>query len=296
VEGGGGRASTAILDEKLRTQGHTQTLRLPQPPGRADPGKSLRRKKTILIPKIIHYVWLGPKPLDALGQACLASWRRHLPGWEIRRWDESNSPVGHPFVQNMIKRGRFAFASDYVRLHALVGQGGLYMDTDCELLRDPSPLFHAKFLHLGFHSLQNRVAKSSIGTHWIASAPDNRHLRALQGQYEGLEIAVMNNTLFTRTLLPFFEDQRISGDKSFAYLEAEGIRLYHPDLINPTRDGKPRPAAQSVVLHHAVANWGGPADPLPWWRKLYDLRLDRKLLRPVEAVVRKIRNPSRRAP
>ena len=199
-------------------------------------------------------------------------------------------------MQNMIKRGRFAFASDYIRLHALVGQGGLYMDTDCELLRDPSPLFHAEYLHLGFHSLQNRVAKSSIGTHFLASAPSNRHLRALLEQYEGLETAVMNNTFFTEALLPFFEDQRIIEAKPFEYLEAEGIRLYHPDLLNPTRDGKPSPAAQSVVLHHAVANWGGPADPLPWRQRLYVLRLDRKLLRPIEAFVKKFRNPCGRTP
>ena len=63
-----------------------------------------------MIPKIIHYVWLGGKPLSPLGMRCLASWRKHLPGWEIRRWDETNSPMNHPFVAKMMKEGKFAFA------------------------------------------------------------------------------------------------------------------------------------------------------------------------------------------
>lgn len=197
--------------------------------------------------------------------------------------------MGHPYVKRMIDRGRPAFASDYIRLEALIRFGGLYMDTDCELLRDPSPWLSGSHLSLGFHSVQNRLQKSSIATHWIAAAPGNPHLLDLQRQYDGLKFAVMNNTLFTRSLLPLFPDRETSGKDAFEYLEAEGIRIYHAELINPTLEGRPRASDRSVVLHHAVANWGGPADPLPWWQKLYDFRLDRKILRPMEAWIRKVR-------
>jgi len=164
------------------------------------------------------------------------------------------------------------------------------MDTDCELLRDPSPWLTGDDLILGFHSLQNRLRKSSIATHWIAAAPGNPFLRDLQRQYDTLKSAVMNNTLFTRSLLPLFPDRETSGKNSFEYVESDGIRIYHADLINPTQEGRSCALEKSVVLHHAVANWGGAADPLPWWRRLYDLRLDRRILRPIEAWIRNLRS------
>lgn len=198
--------------------------------------------------------------------------------------------MDHSYVRRMMERGRPAFASDYIRLHALVRFGGLYMDTDCELLRDPSPWLAGDDLILGFHSLQNRLRKSSIATHWIAASPGNPCLRDLQCQYDTLKSAMMNNTLFTRSLLPLFPDRETSGKNSFEYVESDGIRIYHADLINPTREGHPCALEKSVVLHHAVANWGGAADPLPWWRRLYDLRLDRRILRPIEAWIRKLRS------
>lgn len=244
-----------------------------------------------MIPKIIHYVWLGGKELNPLGQKCLASWKQFLPGWEIRRWDESNSPVHHPFVQKMLEEGKYAFASDWIRLHALVEQGGLYLDTDLELKKcPPTSMLEGESLILGFHSVQNRLRKCALATCWIAAPPRHALLMRILGKYEGLRRAVINNTLFTAEILPLFSAQSLPSGGRFDFLEACGVRIHHRDWFAPeegqrVRVGFPEP----VAVHHGQGCWGGPADPLPWWRRAYDFRLDRKILRPIESVIRKMR-------
>lgn len=233
------------------------------------------------IPKILHYVWLGGRPLSPLGQRCLASWEKFLPGWEVRKWDETNSPMGHPFVQRMMARGLPAFASDYIRLHALREAGGLYVDTDVELCRPPGPLAEGDGLVLGFHSVQNRLRKCALATCWIAAPPASPLLGQIAKRYEGLGRAVMNNTLFTEEILPLFGGRELPPGNAFACLEIPGVRIYHRDYFHPEAGNLPK--VEPVAIHHGTGEWGGKADPLPWWRQLFDLRLDRKILRPIEA-------------
>lgn len=240
-----------------------------------------------MIPKIIHYVWLGGKPLAPLGEKCLASWRKYLPGWEIRRWDESNSPMDHPFVAAMIRTGRLAFASDLIRLHALLAQGGLYLDTDVELRKSPGELAGGNRMTLGFHSVQNRLRKCALATCWIAAPPDFPLLRKIRERYEPLDRAVINNTFFTEEILPLFSGQEIPPGGWFDYLEVPEVRIYHRDYFG-AESGRPG-RTEAVAIHHGTGNWGGQADPLPWWRRLYDLRLDRRILRPMEKMLKATR-------
>ena len=83
------------------------------------------------IPKIIHYVWVGgpEKPKDI--QRCLASWKKHLKGYEIKEWNESNFDINsHPFVKAAYEAKKWAYVSDYIRLKAIYNEGGIYLDTD----------------------------------------------------------------------------------------------------------------------------------------------------------------------
>lgn len=101
-----------------------------------------------MIPKKIHYCWFGGKPKPKLAEKCIASWRRFCPDYEIIEWNESNYDVtAHPYTKSCFERGMWAFLSDYVRLDVVFREGGLYFDTDVELIRDPSELLceHAFF-------------------------------------------------------------------------------------------------------------------------------------------------------
>lgn len=88
------------------------------------------------IPKIVHYCWFGRMPLPPLAEKCIASWRKYLPDYEIRRWDEDNFDIGViPYTQRAYELGKYAFVSDYARFWILYRFGGLYFDTDVEIIR-----------------------------------------------------------------------------------------------------------------------------------------------------------------
>ena len=97
-----------------------------------------------MIPKIIHYTWLGGNHLPDLEQRCLASWHIHMPDWEYMRWDESNFNIDKAplYVRQAYEAKKFAFVSDYVRLWALEQYGGVYMDVDFLVYRPLDELLH----------------------------------------------------------------------------------------------------------------------------------------------------------
>ena len=94
-----------------------------------------------MIPKIIHYCWFGRKPLPPLAMECIASWRRFLPDYEIREWNEDNFDVNMiPYTAEAYRQGKYAFVSDYARFWIMYHHGGIYFDTDVEVIRPMSDI------------------------------------------------------------------------------------------------------------------------------------------------------------
>lgn len=90
-----------------------------------------------MIPKVIHYCWFGGNPLPKSAQKCIASWRKYLPGYEIKEWNESNFDVNIiPYTAEAYKAKKYAFVSDYARFWILYKYGGLYFDTDVEVIKN----------------------------------------------------------------------------------------------------------------------------------------------------------------
>lgn len=89
-----------------------------------------------MIPKIIHYCWFGRGPLPELAQKCIASWKKYLPDYEIKEWNEDNFDVNIiPYTAEAYKAKKYAFVSDYARFWILYQYGGIYFDTDVEVIR-----------------------------------------------------------------------------------------------------------------------------------------------------------------
>lgn len=90
-----------------------------------------------MIPKVIHYCWFGGNPLPKSAQMCIASWRKYLPDYEIKEWNESNFDVNIiPYTAEAYKAKKYAFVSDYARFWILYKYGGLYFDTDVEVIKN----------------------------------------------------------------------------------------------------------------------------------------------------------------
>lgn len=89
-----------------------------------------------MIPKIIHYCWFGRNPLPGSAERCIASWRKFLPDYEIREWNEDNFDIDvSRYARQAYDAGKYAFTSDYARFWILYNYGGLYFDTDVEVIR-----------------------------------------------------------------------------------------------------------------------------------------------------------------
>ncbi len=88
------------------------------------------------IPRVIHYCWFGGKPLPELAQKCIASWRRFCPDYEIKRWDETNYDVRkNAFMAKACQQKKWGFVPDYARLDIIHNYGGIYLDTDVEMIK-----------------------------------------------------------------------------------------------------------------------------------------------------------------
>ena len=94
-----------------------------------------------MIPKIIHYCWFGGNPLPESAVKCIDSWKKYFPDYEIREWNETNYDVRKiPYIAEAYSVKKYAFVSDYARFDILYKYGGLYFDTDVEVIKSFSDI------------------------------------------------------------------------------------------------------------------------------------------------------------
>ena len=167
-----------------------------------------------MIPKVIHYCWIGGAPLPPLAEECIASWKKHMPEWQIMRWDESTlsqalskKPIPSPcpkgkgeetthgstpqdehswlvfmptYVKQAYEARKFAFVSDYVRLWALEKFGGLYMDVDFMVYRPFDDLMDKYSAFAGYEGSKRNPVMQGV----IASEAHGAWVRDMLSTYE----------------------------------------------------------------------------------------------------------------
>ena len=112
--------------------------------------------------QIIHYCWFGGKEKPEIVKRCINSWKKHLAEYEIIEWNENNFDINcNSYVREAYESGKFAFVSDYVRVHALYNFGGIYLDTDVEVFKSFNDILHHDSFW-GFEQ-ENYIATSTIG-------------------------------------------------------------------------------------------------------------------------------------
>ena len=146
-----------------------------------------------MIPKKIHFCWFGPNEYSPLVEKCMSSWHKKLEGWEICLWNEENSPINHPFIIQALKDKRYAFVADYVRFYVLYHHGGIYLDTDIELVKALDPLLENDFF-AGFEDIK----KGYIGTGIIGSIAGHVYLERVLTYYDTLKKYETSPSVLTR--------------------------------------------------------------------------------------------------
>lgn len=207
-----------------------------------------------MIPKIIHYVWLGEKELSPLAKKCISSWKKYLPEYKIMRWDESTFDINSiQYVKEAYEAKKFAFASDYIRLYALWQYGGIYMDTDVEVLKPLDQFLHHDFFS-GFEDIKN-VPTGIMGAFqfnpWIKqqlNEYNNRHFIRTDGSFD-----------FTTNVEVITKDAIQNGliqDNTYQELKNK-CTFYPKEYFCPKNyvNGKIELTKNSYTIHHFAGSW-----------------------------------------
>ncbi|WP_332023327.1 glycosyltransferase family 32 protein [Kaistella sp.] len=207
-----------------------------------------------MIPKIIHYCWFGGNPLPKLAEDCIASWKKYLPDYEIKEWNENNFPIEqYPFAKEALANRKFAFVSDVSRLHALKFEGGIYMDTDVEVLHSLDRFLH----HAAFSGFEN---DDFVPTGIMASRPGGDWVSDLLSYYDGKslfnekgEIENISNT-FIITKMMIEKGFRMNNQ----YQEIRDYVAFYPnDYFCPKsyKTGNIELTENSYCIHHFAKSW-----------------------------------------
>lgn len=187
------------------------------------------------IPKIIHYVWVGEKPLTPLAKRCIASWQKHLPDYELKLWNEQNSPMDHHYVQAMYTQKKWAFVSDYIRFWALEREGGIYLDCDTEVIKS----FDDLLTHQAFFG-QTKDGMTAAGV--IGATPHHPAIADILAVYD-------TDTEYTTTRT----SPRTVTDV-LATKEYPDAVVYDYRYFNPCDDGEVC-SADKLALAYATNHW-----------------------------------------
>lgn len=214
-----------------------------------------------MIPKIIHYCWFGGKPLPKSAQKCIASWRKYLPDYEIKEWNESNFDIRCcAYVSEAYDAKKYAFVSDYVRFFALNNEGGLYFDTDVEIIKPIDDIIE-RGPFLGIEE-QNRSTGTTYGVDMglgMGCMSNNYLLINLLNTYNKMHFVKEDGTLNLVTIVDNVTS--LLETDGFVYedriQECCGFIIYPHDYFSPKDMVSRRITLTSNTrsIHHYDATW-----------------------------------------
>ncbi len=214
------------------------------------------------IPKIIHCCWFGKNDFPPLVLKCVESWKKYLPDYEIRIWNEDNFDVESVyFTKEAYKSGNWAFVSDYVRLYALCNFGGVYMDVDVEVVKDFTPVLEGKSYVTSF------TEGDLVTAGFFACVPNHPFIKSVlefyDKTYTGGEIRYVSNPyVFTRVA-----DKLYSIREKGAPQDAPDFTVYPMDRFMPFKknvfgDGAFRITENTYTVHHGLNSSSRRKKPL----------------------------------
>lgn len=206
-----------------------------------------------MIPKKIHYCWFGGNPLPEDAKRYIESWKKYCPDYEIKEWNESNFDLDkYPYVREAYDNKKFAFVTDVVRLYALYTEGGIYMDTDVEVLK-PLDEF------LKYDGVSGFESSTQIPTGLMASRDLHPLVKEWLDEYEGLHfvkpdggldmttnVTRITNSCLKHGFVPNGELQTVAG-----------FTFFPSDVFCPKdyRTGKINCTENTVAIHHFAGSW-----------------------------------------
>lgn len=207
-----------------------------------------------MIPKVIHYCWFGKNDLPKEVQKCIDSWHEFCPDYEIIRWDESNYDIRKcTYMSQAYDAGKWAFVSDYARLDIVYTYGGIYLDTDVELIKPLDSL-------LGYNMFCGFETRDFINL-GLGFGAEARHdiLQQIMNVYKDLSFIKDNNEM-DLTPCPRYQTEGIKKngfviDGTMQY--REGVMVCPIDYFNPIdcQTGEINLTDNTYSIHHFSMSW-----------------------------------------
>ncbi len=216
-----------------------------------------------MVPKKIHYCWFGGKELPASALKCIASWKKYMPEYEIIRWDESNFDInGSSYSAEAYKMGKYAFVSDFARFKILYENGGVYFDTDVELLKSLDELLKDG----PYMGMENGIyVNPGLG---MSAIPGMSFLGDIVKFYSSIHFLKEDGSINYNTVV--FHTTNILKANGWTGKESKiaGFRIYPQDYFCPLdyETGKLKITYNTYTIHHYNATWITPQQML--YRKI----------------------------
>ena len=207
-----------------------------------------------MIPKIVHYCWFGKGPKNELAIKCIASWKKYLPDYEIKEWNEDNFDVNmFPYAKEALENRKFAFVTDVVRLYALYTEGGVYMDTDVEVLKTYDPFLH-------HHMFSGFETDGNVPTGMIAAEKGSVWAKELLDGYQSrhfvLEDGSFDMTTNTKVITEYMIKKGLVLNNTLQ--DFPGLCTMYPfEFFCPKdhRTGLIKITKNTICIHHFSGSW-----------------------------------------
>ncbi len=222
-----------------------------------------------MIPKIIHYCWFGRGPMPELAQKCIASWKQYLPDYEIKEWNEDNFDLSaYPYAQEAYEKRKYAFVTDVVRLYALYHEGGIYMDTDVEVLK-PLDKFLQYPAFTGYEASQSMAPVTGI----MASEAGGIWVEEQLKHYDGLHFIKPDGTLDmtsnTTTISRIMQDGGFELTGEYGVYK-DNMHVFPVDYFCPLTSTRVLKLTENThTIHHFAGSW---VERTPWQKCKLALR------------------------
>ena len=213
-----------------------------------------------MIPKIIHFCWFGGKDLPNDAKQYIQTWRRMLKGFRIQEWNEQNFDLSAApeYVREAYELKKYAFVSDYVRIYALNKYGGVYLDTDVEIIRDFSEFLEDGDLVFGFES--NRL----LTTAFIASVPGHPLIETFEKSYWSRHFILKDGSCDFTPINNRISELAVNWGLDLdldAYQELkDNVKVYPSDYFAAfdVYNWHTKVTENTYAIHHMAASWVGP--------------------------------------
>lgn len=208
------------------------------------------------IPKTVHFIWLGRGEKPTLVKMCMKSWEKVKPEYEIIEWNEDNlgdALQANDYIKEAYAAKKWAFVSDYIRLYILYHHGGIYCDTDVELLKPLDESFLENEAFSGFE------ARDSVPTGIMAAEKGSKIIEHLLSYYEGKHFINpdgsynMITNVITITNMLTKKGLILNGNQQII----EGFAMYPQIYFCPNNFSRifNKPSKKSYTIHHFAGSW-----------------------------------------